>query len=369
MTTRFRTAPGATERVACGCSPLVEAVLSLHVLTEPHHHPVQHPWVRRARGLSAKLRREIKAFAFSYRNDFPRFLLPGPAAEGPLRSFEAELQALALVPPALAALELTRPLHPGQITLDSAALCPTDRVAIEAAAGALDEDSAELVQLALEAPGQAMERFQLLLADYWAGGFDAEWERIGPRLAKDASQIADGVAARGLCGILEDLRSKHLRSGIRVDPAKGMLWLDDAHEHDVDIGEAGLLLVPSLYAWPHVHVNCDDPWPLGLIVPSPSVIRDAQPVIPPREVVLALRALADDTRLRALQFIAERPRSTQELAPLVRLSEAAMSNHLRILAAAGIIRARREGYYVLYGLSQDRLAAVWPLLAAYLRAG
>ncbi len=369
MTIRFRTAPGATERVACACSPLVEAVLSLHVLAEPHHHPVQHPWVRKARRLSPKLRREIKAFAFSYRSSFPRFLLPTPTAEGPLRSFESEMQALALVPAALAALELTRPLHPGQRTLDSSALCPAVRVAIEQAARALGEDSAKLVQLALEAPGQAMGRFRLLLADYWAAGFDAEWERIGPRLARDASQIAGGVAARGLYGMLEGLRSTDLRSGIRVDPAKGLLWLDAPHEHDVDIGEAGLLLVPSVYAWPHVHVNCDDPWPLGLIVPSPSVIRDAQPAIPPGEVLLALRALADDTRLRALQFIAERPRSTQELAPLVRLSEAAMSNHLRILAAAGIIRARREGRYVVYGLSQDRLTAVWSLLAAYLRTG
>ena len=41
--------------------------------------------------------------------------------------------------------------------------------------------------------------------------------------------------------------------------------------------------------------------------------------IAPEALVGVLRALADDTRLRALRFIAERPRSTQELAPLVGL--------------------------------------------------
>ena len=47
------------------------------------------------------------------------------------------------------------------------------------------------------------------------------------------------------------------------------------------------------------------------------------------------RALADETRLQVLRLIAERPRSTQELAPLVGLSEAALSKHLRFLAEVG----------------------------------
>lgn len=369
MTIQFRAAPGTTERVDPGCSPLIETVLSLHVLVEPRHHPIQHPWVRRARRLPAKLRREIQAFAFSYRNYFPRFLFIGPTAARTPRSFDSELQALALVSPQLAAWELTRPLHSQQVPRDPAVLRrPTVRAAIQAAASGLGEDSAELVRLALEAPGQAMERFRLLLADYWAAGFDAEWERIGRRLAKETSQLAGGVAG-GLCRVLEALRTVDLQPRIHGDCARGMLWLDAAHDHEVALDEAGLLLVLSVYAWPHVQVSCDDPWPLGLVVPSPLVIRAAQPAVPPGEALRALRALADDTRLRALRLIAERPRSTQELASLVRLSEAATSNHLRILAAAGIIRARRDGYYVLYGLSEDRLATVWSLLAAYLQTG
>ncbi|MFL5973080.1 MAG: ArsR/SmtB family transcription factor [Gaiellaceae bacterium] len=47
--------------------------------------------------------------------------------------------------------------------------------------------------------------------------------------------------------------------------------------------------------------------------------------------------MRDQTRLRALKLIAQRPRSTQELGPLVGISQAVLSNHLRILARADVL--------------------------------
>ena len=79
-----------------------------------------------------------------------------------------------------------------------------------------------------------------------------------------------------------------------------------------------------------------------------------------------LRALADDTRLRALRLIAERPRSTQELAPLVGVTEAALSKHLRLLAEAGLLERHRDGYYVLYRIVPGQVAALAPSLEAFL---
>ena len=79
-----------------------------------------------------------------------------------------------------------------------------------------------------------------------------------------------------------------------------------------------------------------------------------------------LRALADDTRLRALRLIAEHPRSTQELAQLVGVSESALSKHLRLMSEAGILTTHRQGYYVLYKLVAARIAAVSASIAGYL---
>ena len=43
-----------------------------------------------------------------------------------------------------------------------------------------------------------------------------------------------------------------------------------------------------------------------------------------------------------------------------------MSKHLRLMAKAGVVRAHREGYYVLYRLAPDRLAAVSTSVQAFL---
>jgi DNA-binding transcriptional ArsR family regulator len=71
--------------------------------------------------------------------------------------------------------------------------------------------------------------------------------------------------------------------------------------------------------------------------------------------------------LRVLALIAARPRSTQELAPLVGMSQAGLSKHLRLLARAGVLESRRDGYYVLYSLVPDRLAARSATFVAFVR--
>ena len=47
MAVRFNIPAFAVERLSFAYSPLVEAVLSLHVLMEPKHHPLQHEFVLR----------------------------------------------------------------------------------------------------------------------------------------------------------------------------------------------------------------------------------------------------------------------------------------------------------------------------------
>ena len=69
--------------------------------------------------------------------------------------------------------------------------------------------------------------------------------------------------------------------------------------------------------------------------------------------------------MRALRLIAQAPRSTQELAALVGISEAGLSKHLRVLAEAGVVNTRRDGYYVLYSVDRRRLGAVSKLLADF----
>jgi DNA-binding transcriptional ArsR family regulator len=66
----------------------------------------------------------------------------------------------------------------------------------------------------------------------------------------------------------------------------------------------------------------------------------------------------DPTRLRILGLLVKQPRSTQELAPLVGLTEAGASKQLRLLATAGLLTTKREGYYSVYSLQAEKLATL-----------
>src|SRR5690348_14094774 len=105
---RFRFSADPTESVAFSYSPVLESVLSLHVLTAPKHHPLQHPWVRRARSIPSSLKREIVAFRFAYDTFVPEFLMPLPSS--PFRSFDEELRQLVEHDEATLAFGFLRPL-------------------------------------------------------------------------------------------------------------------------------------------------------------------------------------------------------------------------------------------------------------------
>jgi hypothetical protein len=58
---------------------------------------------------------------------------------------------------------------------------------------------------------------------------------------------------------------------LRVERDGRRFGLDIPHDHHVPLGpDNQLLLVPSVYVWPHVRINCDPPWPLVLIYRAPT---------------------------------------------------------------------------------------------------
>ena len=79
--------------------------------------------------------------------------------------------------------------------------------------------------------------------------------------------------------------------------------------------------------------------------------------------------VAEPTRLQLLRAIAARSRTTEELAHLVGLSTAGTSKNLTLLAEAGLVRRRRDGYYVLYELEPDALSGLASALGAYVHTG
>jgi DNA-binding transcriptional ArsR family regulator len=78
-------------------------------------------------------------------------------------------------------------------------------------------------------------------------------------------------------------------------------------------------------------------------------------------------ALADPTRLRMVELLAERERPAGELAEAFTVSRPAVSRHLRVLREAGLVRWRGEAQRRIYALDPLPLAELDDWLASYRR--
>lgn len=70
----------------------------------------------------------------------------------------------------------------------------------------------------------------------------------------------------------------------------------------------------------------------------------------------AFEALADPTRRRIVELVADGERSAGELAAAFEISRPGVSKHLRVLREHGVVRARGEGTRRLYSLDERGLA-------------
>jgi DNA-binding transcriptional ArsR family regulator len=79
----------------------------------------------------------------------------------------------------------------------------------------------------------------------------------------------------------------------------------------------------------------------------------------------AFVALADPTRRRIVELLADGERSAGELAAEFDTSRPGVSRHLRVLREHGLVRAREDGVRRLYSLDPAPLAELDDWLARY----
>jgi DNA-binding transcriptional ArsR family regulator len=80
-----------------------------------------------------------------------------------------------------------------------------------------------------------------------------------------------------------------------------------------------------------------------------------------------LRALAEPRRQAILRLVKDRPRSVGEIGQHFEISQQAVSQHLQVLADAGLVDVSRDGKRRLYVVNPDGLeelerflASLWP---------
>jgi hypothetical protein len=121
--------------------------------------------------------------------------------------------------------------------------------------------------------------------------------------------------------------------------------------------------VPSCYVGPYVayahyadrlilFYNCRS-------TPTSPAVVDSAALYPP------LKALADETRLQILALLHGQELYAQEIVDRLAISQPAVSRHLNLMAAAGVLKIRRDGNAKYYAIDGDTLTRMADTLRAF----
>jgi DNA-binding transcriptional ArsR family regulator len=291
-------------------SPAWEVVASLRVLRDPGVHAVHLPWVSRHRTavLASPDLRELRDLVIAPQRHLPGFLAPAP--HSPVAEPEAEFAAVRETPAAVVREDL--------------ATVYGDRL------------PASLSQLR-RAPRRTLPIIVGQIQTYWGLTLAPYWKRMRGILESDVMFRARRLADEG----------PH-RTFSELDPA--ISWSHDVLsvdrpnlDLDYKLGGRGLVLVPSLFAWPNVFVKASEPWAPVLRYPTRGV-GSMWHHDPPAADLAPVLGQARATLLVELTT----PSTTTSLASRTGLTPSGVSAHLSRLAAAGLVTRQRAGRLVFY---------------------
>lgn len=74
------------------------------------------------------------------------------------------------------------------------------------------------------------------------------------------------------------------------------------------------------------------------------------------ELVKLFKALSDETRINILILVSKKNICQKGISRHLNISDSAVSQHIKILKDANIIKGYKEGYYVIYHINKEVLA-------------
>lgn len=290
-------------------SPLRETTSAIRLLTRPDRQGYHQPWLRSVAPALADLDLTplLAVLRFTYN---PDFLMPPPSGPNPV--FADELALVRRTPATQVRAELSRCFY----AQHGRRLPPPAQALVDhpVRARALLADTLEASWERLIAP--------------W-------WPRIRDVLAGDIAYRTGVLADGGLAAVLADLHpSIHWQEPVLTVGVEG-----GGHR---EVGDAGLVLMPSTFEWPNVGVILDEPWLPTIDYPARGI---AALWAPRADTSAALDRLLGRTRARLLSALTE-PTSTTGLARRCGLPNSTVSEHLTVLRDAGLVATHRVGRWL-----------------------
>ena len=74
-----------------------------------------------------------------------------------------------------------------------------------------------------------------------------------------------------------------------------------------------------------------------------------------KEAADLFKILSVDKRIEIIELLKKEPTSVSALAEALGLTQSAVSQHLRVLKGAGLVKDERQGYWIYYSLNKDVL--------------
>jgi hypothetical protein len=305
-------------------SPLAETVAAVQNLANPGGSALNLPWFRWAQRQLEQRPLELPRLwplVVGDRPSWPQFLTPAPASRWP--DFAEQLAHM-------------------QETTDEQVRASMGRVF-------RDEpwpDSA--VELARQ-PRVSLAR----LADELAAVHDQliapHWERIRGVLDADIVYRAGLLAERGAGQLFNGLHKE-------LHWEAGQLTLASRLTRKVALGRDGLVLVPSVFSWPWASFKMTTTTQTTLRYPARGIAalwQAARPTAAP--AAATAERLLGVPRARLLSALRS-PATTTDLARDLGVTPSAVSQHLAVLSASGLVGRQRVGRSVLYVISSLGLA-------------
>ncbi|MFJ8663140.1 DUF5937 family protein [Streptomyces sp. NPDC093795] len=223
--------------------------------------------------------------------------------------------------------------------LDAIRRTPADQVRDDLGRLGREAEAGVRARLLYDDPAAALPKVADEIETYWELALAPYWARIQQVLEADVFHRARQVAEHGSARVLSELHET-----VRWDD--GTLRLVRRHcSLSRDQAGSGLLLVPSVFAWPQVLTRSVHPDPPQLAYPA----RGFGAVWETRtaDATDAVAAVLGRSRTLLLTEL-DTPASTTQLATQCGLSAAGVSQHLIALRNAGLVTAHRSGRSVLY---------------------
>ena len=74
-----------------------------------------------------------------------------------------------------------------------------------------------------------------------------------------------------------------------------------------------------------------------------------------KESAELFKILSVDKRIEIIELLKKEPMNVNGLADKLGITQSAVSQHLRVLKAAGLVTDNRQGYWIFYSLNKDAL--------------